>query len=56
MQHHRNGEEADGLDRLADLNLIAVDREAARFDHGRDIARARPNRKAGRGRRPGGSA
>ena len=22
MQHHRNGEEADGLDRLADLHLV----------------------------------
>ena len=56
MQHHRNGEEADGLDRLADLNLIAVDLEAARLDHGRRHRGARPSRKAGRGRRPGGSA
>ena len=40
MQHNRNGEKADGLDRLADLHLVAVDREAGLFHGVGDIAGA----------------
>ena len=39
MQHHRQGEQADRLDRHADVDLVTVDLEAGLLHRVRDIAR-----------------